>query len=115
MNKTTIPIKGMHWRSCELLIEDELTQIPGVTKVEVNEKKACALISYENSLTTKDVETAVKKAGYEIGFNEGKPWFTKNIDDYIDIFYASVVLFFLYIIVNTFGLTKIFSVNASRP
>ncbi len=115
MNKTTVPIKGMHCRSCELLIEDEVSQIPGVTKVEVSEKKACAIIHYENSLNASDVDTAVKKAGYDIGFNDKKPWFSKKLDDYIDIFYALFALAVLYITVDILGLTKLFSVSSSHP
>src|SRR3990167_882042 len=115
MQKTTVPIKGMHCRSCELLIEDELTQIPGVTKAEVSEKKACAIVHYENSLNAADVETAVKKDGYDIGFNEKKPWFSKKLDDYIDVFYALFALGALYVVVNMLGLTKLFAVSASHP
>lgn len=115
MNKTTIPIKGMHCRSCELLIEDELTHVSGVTHVEVSEKKACAIVHHRHLLSASEIEQAVKKAGYAVGFNEKKSWFSKNVDDYIDMFYALVALFFLYIIVDALGLTKIFSGNASHP
>jgi len=115
MQKTTVPIKGMHCRSCELLIEDELTQIPGVTKAEVSEKKACAIVHYENALNAVAVETAVKKAGYDIGFNEKKPWFSKKLDDYIDIFYALFALGALYVVVSILGLTKLFVTGAGHP
>lgn len=115
MNKTTVPIKGMHCRSCELLIEDEVSQIPGVTKVEVSEKKACAIVYYENTLNAADVENSVKKAGYDIGFNDKKPWFSKKMDDYIDIFYALFALGVLYLMVDVLGLTKLFSVSSSHP
>lgn len=115
MNKTTVPLKGMHCRSCELLIEDELIQIPGVTKVDVSEKKACAIVHYENQLNAADIETAVKKAGYEVGFNEKKPWFSKRLDDYIDIFYALFALGVLYVVVNIFGLTRLFATGAGNP
>ena len=115
MNETIVPIKGMHCRSCELLIEDEVSQIPGVTKVEVSEKKACAVVHYENSLNAADVETAVKKAGYDIGFNEKKPWFSKKLDDYIDVFYALFALGALYVVVNILGLAKLFATSAGHP
>lgn len=115
MNKTTVPIKGMHCRSCELLIEDEISQIPGVEKVEVSEKKACAVVYYKNLLSAASVATAVRKAGYDVGFNEKKPWFSKKLDDYIDIFYALFALGALYIVVSILGLTKLFAVSASHP
>lgn len=115
MNKTTVPIKGMHCRSCELLIEDEVSQIPGVTKVEVSEKKACAIVHFENILNAADIEGAVKKAGYEVGFNETKPWISRKLDDYLDIFYAVFVLGALYVVVSILGLTKIFATGAGHP
>lgn len=116
MKKTTIPIKGMHCRSCEILIEDELSHVPGVCRVLVNEKKASAEVYYESDgLRVDDIETAVQKAGYEIGFNDKKPWFSKNIADYADIFYALVALFFLYVLVDILGLTKLLGVGGGHP
>lgn len=116
MKKTTVLIKGMHCRSCELLIEDELTRIPGVCKVHAHENKACAEIYYEtDSLRVDQIEQAVHKAGYEVGLNEKKPWLSKNIADYADILYAAAALFFLYIITDILGLTKLFSVGGGHP
>lgn len=116
MKKTTVPIRGMHCRSCELLIEDELMQIPGVSRVNVSEKRACAEVYYENDdLKVHELEGAVKNAGYEIGFNDKKPWLSKNLADYADIFYAGVALFFLYVIVSVLGLAKLFGVSGGHP
>ena len=116
MRKTIVPIKGMHCRSCEILIEDELTQIPGVCRVDVSEKKASAEVYYTTgSLRVNDIEEAVQKAGYEVGLNEKKPWISKNIADYADVFYAGIALFFLYVIVSILGLTKLFSVGGGHP
>jgi sulfite exporter TauE/SafE/copper chaperone CopZ len=116
MKKTTVPIKGMHCRSCELLIEDELCQIPGVCKAVVSEKNASAEIHYESDdLRVDHIEAAVKKAGYAVGFNEKKPWLSKRIEDYADIFYAVVALFFLYQIVSILGLSKLLSVGGGHP
>lgn len=116
MKKTTVPIKGMHCRSCELLIEDELSSVPGVCKVNVSEKKACAEVYYDsNSPRVDQIEEAVKKAGYEVGFNEKKPWFSTNLADYADIFYAGVALFFLYQVVSILGLSKLLGVSGGHP
>ena len=116
MKKTTVPIKGMHCRSCEILIEDELSHVPGVCRVAVSEKKASAEVYYDSdNLRVDDIESAVQKAGYEVGFNDKKPWFSKNIADYADIFYSGVVLFFLYVLVDILGLTKLLSVGGGHP
>lgn len=116
MKKTTVPIKGMHCHSCELLVEDELTQIPGVSKVNVSERKACAEIYYDtDSLNVAQIDEAVGKAGYAIGYNEQKPLISKNIADYADIFYAGVALFFLYTALNILGITKSFGLVTGQP
>lgn len=116
MNKTVVPIKGMHCRSCELLIEDELKNIPGVKKVDVSHQKACAEIYYNSpSLKVNDVNNAIQKAGYNVGFSEKPPIFSKNIDDYMDIIYVIFPLFFLYILIDGLGFTKYFATSANHP
>lgn len=116
VKKTTVPIKGMHCRSCELLIEDELGRVPGVCQVNVSHDKAIAEVYYEGeSLGVDAIEKAVQSAGYEVGVNEKKSWFSRNIGDYADIFYVGVVLFFLYVFVNILGLTKFLQVGGGHP
>ncbi len=68
MSKQTcdINIKGMHCRSCELLIEDELSQVRGVKKVVANEKKGVATVTYKGQLDHEAVAAAVARAGYEV-------------------------------------------------
>ena len=116
MKKTTVPIKGMSCRSCEMLVEDALSHVPGVNRVCVNQSKAIAEVYYEsNTLGVDQIEEAVRKAGYEVGLNDKKPWFSKNIADYSDILYAVAALFFLYVIVDILGLTKLLGVGGGHP
>ena len=75
MKTKTIPIKGMHCRSCEILIEDELMKIKGVQKVMVSEKRGVAEIYYKGHLEQDRIQQAVCSAGYTIGKNEQKPLF----------------------------------------
>ena len=116
MNKTVVPIKGMHCRSCELLIEDELKSISGVKKVDVSHKKACAEVYYKDpELKVEDLDRAVQNAGYSVGFSEKPPIFSAKVEDYMDIIYAGIVLFFLFILVDGLGLSKYFAVNPNHP
>lgn len=96
MKKTTIEIKGMHCRSCELLIESKLKQIKGVQSVEVSQKKGRAEIQYSTKhLNYGAVKDAVHAAGYEIG-REEKPWISHHAQDYIDISMMAAILIILY-------------------
>lgn len=116
MKTITIPIKGMHCRSCELLIEDELKTIPGITKAVASQKKACALIDYNSSeLKVEEISEAIAKAGFKLGLTEKPPLFSHNPQNYLDIFFSAIILFFLYIFVDGLGLSKYFSVNPNHP
>lgn len=44
-----------------------------------------------------------------------KPLFSRNNKDYIDVIVSAIALFILYIIVNSFGLTKLLNTSVSRP
>lgn len=104
MNKSTILIKGMHCRSCEILIEDELRKIHGVTDVRVNEKKGKAYVCYEGSLDHQQVEDAVHNAGYELGIKEAAPLFSKRMEDYKELGFAFLILALLYFIGKELGI-----------
>ncbi len=104
MNTKTIPIKGMHCRSCEILVEDELMKINGVKKAIVNEKKGTAEIYYKGHFEEEQIEKAVCDAGYAIGIKEQRPLFSKRMQDYIDLGFAFLIIVLLYMVGSTLGL-----------
>src|SRR3990167_5783998 len=81
----SVPIKGMHCRSCELLIEGELCSIEGIKKVEVSQKRGLAEVAYEGKLNYEAVGSAIEGAGYSIGLPEKKPLFTRDFNVYQEI------------------------------
>ena len=116
MNKTTVPITGMHCRSCELLIEDELKTVSGVKKAQVSWKRACADIYYEGEgVNNHEVRQVIEKAGYKIAIEEKKPLFSKNLEDYVEVVVAGIALFFMYNALNIFGLNQYFNVSTASP
>lgn len=114
MNKKIIPIKGMHCRSCEILIEDELSKIHGVKKVEVNQKKGEAIICSADYIDKTKIEKAVMNAGYSIGYENKKLWFSKNINDYIEVVVCGIGLMFIYFVVDELGVLKSFSQTSNN-
>lgn len=64
--KKTYQIKGMHCRSCEVLIEDSVSKILGVKKVVANLKRKEMTI-FGQDFNDAEVADAVRGAGYEIG------------------------------------------------
>lgn len=115
MNKTTIPIKGMHCRSCELLIEGELAELNGVKKVEVSQKKGTAEIIYDGHLNYENVKTSVEKAGYSIGLSEKKPFFTRDFNVYTQLITLAITIFLGYILLYVFDIKISTPAVANHP
>ena len=112
MNTKTISIKGMHCKSCELLIEDELKNIKGVSSVDISHKTGSATIHFESkNLNHGDVVHAIKQAGYELGVNDTLPLLSKNRNDYVELGFGLAILVLVYFIAKNLG---IFDLNLIR-
>lgn len=108
MKHHVIPIKGMHCRSCELLIEEELKALPGVEKAEVSHSKGRATIYFRGVFPGDDpIAEAIRKAGYEIGGKGGTAWFSRNSSSYFEAFAALTVVGVLYLIGKSQGIFSI--------
>ncbi|MHB8903999.1 MAG: urease accessory protein UreH domain-containing protein [Patescibacteria group bacterium] len=104
-----IPIKGMHCRSCEILIEDKLKEVSRVKSAELNYKTGEATIYYHGEEAPQKhlLNEAITDAGYEIGRSEELPFFSRNGQEYYNLGIAFLVLMILYFGLNLFGLTSI--------
>ena len=68
--KVTINIYGMHCKSCESLIADELDNVDGVLKFRINRKKEMVTLTYdEDTVDEKTIKRAIKTAGYDTDHN----------------------------------------------
>ena len=104
----TVPIKGMHCASCELLIMDELESIKGVTSASVSLKTKSATINSTEGISYDAIINAVETAGYEVGVEpERKPFFARNVNIWKDFVIGLLVIAGLYIIYRVFGLDKV--------
>ena len=98
----------MHCKSCEILVEEELSQVKGIKKVLVDHRKDIAEIYYHGaSPNLGAITTAIEKAGYSVGKEEKKGWFSKNTADYQELGIAALFLLGLYFILKGLGLTNI--------
>lgn len=124
--KKTIHIKGMHCRSCEILLEEEFSKIDGVLKVTADFKKSVVhLVTNDSEINKSDIEKASKNAGYEVNWDAKsdqitlessnsscevnssgrKLIFSENPNDYVDLFVAFVLLAALYVSSKVFGIS----------
>jgi len=66
MKKIELNIKGMHCKSCVVLIKDALTEHKGVKDAEVDFKKGKATVSYDEKLTDAvKITHIISNEGYE--------------------------------------------------
>ena len=111
MPKLIIPIKGMHCKSCEILVEQNLKKVCGVVKADVDHKIGQAVIYFDNTKPEQDLlAAAVEESGYKIGVKEKNGWLSKDVSDYQNLLYGAVTLFVVYYVARGFGL---FDVNVN--
>lgn len=111
----TVPIKGMHCASCELLIAEELESIPGVTSAQASLKTSSATIVSAEQVSDKDIESAVQAAGYEVGYESGrKPFITHNERVWKDFAIGIIVVLGLYVLFQVLGIDKLTSSTTSN-
>jgi len=103
-----VPIKGMHCRSCELLIEENLKELSHVKSVEVDYRKGEALVYYEGQAPNQDtLNKAICAAGYEIGYSKELPFFNTDKKEYINLGVAFLFLMAVFLLLKGTGLFDI--------
>lgn len=117
MFEKTVPIKGMHCASCELLIADELGSIQGVSSAKASLKTNSATIISTAQISDNEIVNAVRAAGYEVGQEDGrKPFITRNERIWKDFAIGLTVILGLYVLFQILGIDKLTSstTNSSR-
>lgn len=66
IEKKNIVIGGMHCKSCEMLLNDVLSDIEGVKEVSVSANAGLAIISFDPEKTNEEaLRVAIRSEGYE--------------------------------------------------
>lgn len=111
-----LPITGMHCRSCEILLEETISKVAGVTKVSVHHKKGSAEVYYETKQPDSAVlEQAVRDAGYSVGVASKQSFFSKNPNDYLELLFAGAALAALYLMLAGTGILDLNIEFGSSP
>ena len=102
--KIYVPIKGMHCRSCEMLVEQKLSHIPEIVSSQANVARAGVDVYYQGQKPNdNEIAEAVRAAGYEVGVNKPKTWLNHNWSDYQDLGIAFFVLVVAFLVLKNFG------------
>ena len=107
MEKIIVPIAGMHCRSCELLVEGNLAEIPEVKKSNVSYKKGVAEVYYSGRKpASSEIENAVREAGYAVGAKDETTWVSHRASDWRDLGVAALTFLLLYAVVKNFSVEE---------
>ncbi len=110
--KIVIPIVGMHCRACETLVQEKLAKVTGVSGIKVSTVKGQAEIEASSDINQKELEQAVRDAGYQVG-QESKSWLNTKSSVWRDLILAAVVFGLVYIIFKSFNINPMWSLAGS--
>lgn len=112
-----IPVKGMHCRSCELLIEEDLQEVDGVSSVTTNYHSGEATIFYDGAEPSLDkLKERIIKAGYQIGKDDEGAWISTDAREYRNLGLSFLILLAIYLSLKALGLTSLgFNSDLSSP
>jgi len=101
-----IQIKGMHCKSCTIVVAEEMNKIPGVMNATVSLKTNKATIQFTDEPTDSQIEKAIDKAGYIVGYDK-KTLFSRDKSTYIQIIFSLAILIILFFIFKFLGFSGI--------
>lgn len=64
--QTTYSVEGMTCGHCAASVREEVSEISGVTGVDVNVNSGAVVVSSDSTLDTATVDAAVTEAGYRL-------------------------------------------------
>lgn len=105
MKKIIVPIKGMHCRSCEIMVGENLQKIDGVKKADVSLAKKSAIIYATEPIAESRIQVAVEAAGYQVG-KDDTPWLNRNPTVYRDVIIAIAIVIPLLVLADRAGLAS---------
>ena len=83
-----IPVYGMHCKACELLIENKLSEMDGVTLKKISQNENCIEIDVITEKNLAEVKAAIEELGYHTVEKKLKK---NDTFDYVIIFLMFIV------------------------
>lgn len=111
MAQKIVPIKGMHCKSCELMVSEKLEDIPGV-KATVKLSTKSAYITAKHLPPEDEIQSAVEAAGYEVGY-EAVNIISRDKKVYRDIAIGLAIVLFISLLLWGSNLTDISTITTS--
>lgn len=106
MKSIKLKIDGMHCRSCEVLLEQNLLKIPGVESARVNHSTGMAVIHSSRDVNLSDLQGAVKDTHYtlELAPDDSADDVFVFDRNHVEAFIVLVVVVGLYFLLKQFDI-----------
>ena len=59
-------VRGMHCKSCEIILDDSISEIKGVEKVKSDFKNGKISVIFSDDSVLEEVKKIIKKEGYQV-------------------------------------------------
>ncbi len=102
-------VKGMHCASCEMLIEDKLSEIDGVNKVNAILSENKVSIDSKKKLDPKYLSSFVSEYGYLISDKKFKR--DKNLKELVIAFSIALSVLLMFLILQKLGIVNLVGVD----
>ena len=66
MVEKILNVNGMHCKSCEILLNDTISEISGVEKVISDSKKGTVSVIYKEDAILAQIKSVIEKEGYRV-------------------------------------------------
>ncbi len=67
MKTIKLNVKGMHCKSCEMLVQDDLEELNGIKKIEVSHAKGFVNVEFDESKINIDkIKDIIEKRDYKV-------------------------------------------------
>lgn len=103
-------IKGMHCKSCEVLLEERIGAVPGVQKARASNQKNIVRVVSQGEVSKSAIKEAVQEAGYDVS-SDDLPVLSKDNKDYFNFSLALVIFLALILIGKLANLANIIDFN----
>lgn len=108
MKKIHLSVQGMTCSSCEVLIERKLRKVPGVTHVNVNQRKGEARVEYTGDVSVTDLQNALAGEKYTLTSQQegslGHSLITPDKERWAEIGSVVVIIFGAYLLLTQLDL-----------
>jgi len=112
MKETETPIKGMHCKSCEIMVAEKLEKLPGVQKVSVSFGTKTATITSKYALTERSISAALDDIGYDVGYDK-EPAISSDKSVLKDLFFGIIIVAVIGFLISQSGIAKLLNLQTA--